>query len=310
MNFKKPKFWTQKNIISFFFFPLSIFTYLINFFKKLYTKKKFKIKTICVGNIYIGGTGKTSLAIEINNILKNKFKTVFIKKKYSNQKDEINLLENTGKVIATSNRLKSLEIAEKKKFEIAIFDDGLQQKNIDYNIKIVCFNTNDGIGNGLLLPAGPLRESLKEIKNYNLAFLNGERENIKLFNKLKTINKDIKIFITNYFPINLKNFNRNKNYLMFCGIGNPQEFEYTMLKYKFKIKRKIIYPDHYKISNREISNMKKIAKKEKLTIITTEKDFFRLNKKQQKGIKNLKIKLKIKNLIKLKKILFNVNEKI
>ena len=305
MNFSKPNFWKTKNIISLFFLPLSIIVYIVNFFKNIFPKKKLKIKTICVGNIYIGGTGKTSLSIEINKIFKNKFKTVFIKKKYSDQKDEINLLEKFGKIITNKNRLKALHIAEKKKYEVAILDDGLQQKNINYNIKIVCFNTFDGIGNGFLLPAGPLRESLKEIKNYDLVFLNGEKNNLKLFNKIKKINKNINIFKTNYYPINLKNFNRNKNYIMFCGIGNPQDFENTLLKYKFKIRKKIIYPDHYKIPNKEIKNIKKIAKKEKLTIITTEKDFLRLDNIQKKGIQCLRIKLKIKNLNKLKKILFN-----
>ena len=305
MNFSKPNFWKTKNIISLFFLPLSIIVYIVNFFKNIFPKKKLKIKTICVGNIYIGGTGKTSLSIEINKIFKNKFKTVFIKKKYSDQKDEINLLEKFGKIITNKNRLKALHIAEKKKFEVAILDDGLQQKNINYNIKIVCFNTFDGIGNGFLLPAGPLRESLKEIKNYDLVFLNGEKNNLKLFNKIKKINKKINIFKTNYCPINLKTFNRNKNYIMFCGIGNPQDFENTLLKYKFKITKKIIYPDHYKIPNKEIKNIKKIAKKEKLNIITTEKDFLRLDNIQKKGIQCLRIKLKIKNLNKLKKILFN-----
>ena len=305
MNFSKPNFWKTKNIISLFFLPLSIIVYIVNFFKNIFPKKKLKIKTICVGNIYIGGTGKTSLSIEINKIFKNKFKTVFIKKKYSDQKDEINLLEKFGKIITNKNRLKALHIAEKKKFEVAILDDGLQQKNINYNIKIVCFNTFDGIGNGFLLPAGPLRESLKELKNYDLVFLNGEKNNPKLFNKIKKINKNINIFKTNYYPVNLKTFNRNKNYIMFCGIGNPQDFENTLLKYKFKIRKKIIYPDHYKIPNKEIKNIKKIAKKEKLTIITTEKDFLRLDNIQKKGIQCLRIKLKIKNLNKLKKILFN-----
>ena len=305
MNFSKPNFWKTKNIISLFFLPLSIIIYIVNFFKNIFPKKKLKIKTICVGNIYIGGTGKTSLSIEINKIFKNKFKTVFIKKKYSDQKDEINLLEKFGKIITNKNRLKALHIAEKKKFEVAILDDGLQQKNINYNIKIVCFNTFDGIGNGFLLPAGPLRESLKELKNYDLVFLNGEKNNLKLFNKIKKINKNINIFKTNYYPVNLKTFNRNKNYIMFCGIGNPQDFENTLLKYKFKIRKKIIYPDHYKIPNKEIKNIKKIAKKEKLNIITTEKDFLRLDNIQKKGIQCLRIKLKIKNLNKLKKILFN-----
>ena len=68
----------------------------------------------------------------------------------------------------------SLKLAEKKKYEVALLDDGLQQKNIDYNLKIVCFNSSEFIGNGYLLPAGPLRENIAELKNYDCVFLNGE----------------------------------------------------------------------------------------------------------------------------------------
>ena len=99
MRLTKPKFWDTKNFISYILYPLSAITYLINVTKKLSNKKKFNIKTICIGNIFIGGTGKTSLAIEINQLLKKKFKTVFIKKNYENQLDEITLLSNTGKII-------------------------------------------------------------------------------------------------------------------------------------------------------------------------------------------------------------------
>ena len=73
MNLKKPKFWHKKNFFSYIIFPISIITHTINFLKKFNHKKKFNIKTICIGNIYIGGTGKTSLSIKINQILKNKY---------------------------------------------------------------------------------------------------------------------------------------------------------------------------------------------------------------------------------------------
>ena len=146
------------------------------------------------------------------------------------------------------------------------------------------------------------------MKNYDLVFLNGKKKNIKLFRKIKSINKKLKIFEANYKPINLLKLDRKKKYLMFCGIGNPQEFENTLFTYKFKIVKKFIYPDHYTISLDEINIIKKIAKKEKLNIITTEKDYYRLTKNQKKGIKFLKIKLKIKNLKKLKKILLNIDE--
>ena len=310
MIFKKPNFWRQKNLISIFLYPFSLITHLINYIKKLQVKKNFKIKTICIGNIYVGGTGKTSLSIEINKILQKKFKTVFIKKYYYKQSDEINLLKNNGTIISNNDRLESLKIAEKNKFEVALLDDGLQQKNINYNLKILCFNSYDATGNNLLLPAGPLRESLQEIKNYDLVFLNGEKKNSKLFQKIKLINKNIKIFNANYIPKNLKDFNRSKKYIILCGIGNPHEFENTLLRYKFKIKKKYIYPDHHKIPDKEINNIKYLAKKEKLNIITTEKDYFRLNKKHKKNIKVLKVKLKIENLNEFKKILFNINEKI
>ena len=96
-------------------------------------------------------------------------------------------------------------------------------------------------------------------------------------------------------PTNLKKINRNKNFLIFSGLGNPDEFEKTLAKYKFKVKKKYIYPDHYEFSDSEINKFKKEAKKEKLDIITTEKDYLRLTMNSKKNITYLKIKLKIKN---------------
>ena len=299
MKFIKPKFWETKNFISLILYPLSIITYLVNITKTFFTKKQFEIKTICIGNIYIGGTGKTSLAIEINELLRKKFKTVFIKKNYKNQSDEINLLYNKGKIISSNTRENALSAAIKKKYQLAILDDGLQQKNIHYDLKIVCFNSEYALGNEYMLPAGPLREDINILKNYDLVFLNGEKKNKKLLAKLKSINKNLKIFEGKYKPLNLKKLNLRKKYLMFCGIGNPYEFEQTLIKYKFKINKKIIFPDHYKLTNTDLKKLKNDAKKDNLTLITTEKDFFRLNKTQRKNIKFLKIKLEIKEKNKL-----------
>ena len=305
MKLIKPKFWSERNSISYLLYPLSIITHLTNLLKKISPKKEFDIKTICVGNVYAGGTGKTSLAIKINTILNKKFRTVFVKKNYANQQDEINLLKKNGKVISLKNRILSLSEAQKQ-FNLAILDDGLQEKTIKYNLKIVCINSTDGFGNEFLLPAGPLRESINEIKNYDIAFLNGEKKNTEVKKKIKKINSNIKIFESIYEPVQIKKLDRTKNYLIFCGIGNPHEFQNTLKKFKFKIKRRIIYPDHYKISNYEIKKIKTLAKKENLNIITTEKDFFRLNDNQKKNINYLKIELKIKNEHQFKKLIFKI----
>ena len=302
MKIKKPVFWNNKNLISTSLFPFSIITFLVNLFKNLSMRKKYNIKTICVGNLYVGGTGKTSLCIEINKILKKKFKTVFVKKKYLEQFDEGELLKLHGNFLTHGERSLSLTKAESnKKFNLAILDDGLQDKTINYDVTIACFNSSYGIGNGLLLPAGPLRENLSMLRNYSAIFLNGEKNNKKLFSILKKYNNHI--FHSNYLPINIEKFNRKKKYLYFCGIGNPEEFGYTLKKYKFKIVKKFIFPDHHNFKSNEINEIKKFAFDNNLEIITTEKDYKRLNKKNKKNIKYLKIKLKINNIEKFKNFL-------
>jgi len=300
-----PLFWKKKNFLSFLLYPLTLFTFLINALKQLGHKKKFYVKTICVGNIYVGGTGKTPLALKINELLKDKYKTVFIKKKYENQSDERQLLKFNGKLISENKRTDALKVAQDKNYNVAIIDDGLQEKNIEYDISIVCFNSYSGIGNGLLIPAGPLRENISSIKNYDAVFINGGKKNKELSSFLKKINKKIDIFEGNYIPTNLKEFKNNKNCIIFSGIGNPEEFERTLIKYKFKIKEKHIFPDHYDFSNKEINDLKNIAKSKKLQIITTEKDYLRLNKKNKKNIKYLKINLQIKEKKKFVNFLHN-----
>ena len=280
MKFNKPLFWNSINFVSVLLYPLSLLTFFINFLKKIPNTKKFKIKSICVGNIYIGGTGKTPLSIKVNSILKKNYKTVFIKKKYSDQIDEQNILRKHGKLICRERRDIALDVAAMQKYDVAILDDGLQNKNLCYNIKIACFNSSDCIGNGFLIPSGPLRENISEIKN------------------------NIKIFESKYIPINLKSFNLKKEFLFFCGVGNPSEFERTLKKYKIKVKEKVIFPDHYNFSNSDIFRIKKLAKSKKFNIITTEKDYLRLNKKNRQNISFLKIDLKIKNMQNFSKFLF------
>ena len=95
MKLKKPKFWDYKrpNIYAYILYPISFLIEIITSLIKI-KPKKFKIKTICIGNIYLGGTGKTSLCIKIGQILKNKnIKSCFVKKFYKNQIDEQKLLK-------------------------------------------------------------------------------------------------------------------------------------------------------------------------------------------------------------------------
>ena len=303
MQIKKPLFWQDINLFSIFLYPISLITSLVNFLKNLNEKKKFNLKSICVGNIYLGGTGMAPLSIKIRELLKNKFKIVFIKKKYINQSDEQNLLNKSGKLICTQNRSIGLKKAIREKFNLAILDDGLQEKKIKHNITIACFNSTSKIGNGLLIPAGPLREKLSNLKNYDAVFLNGEKKDKKFIGKIKKINRNIKIFEGKYKILNLKKLNRKKKYLVFSGIGNPEEFEKTLKQYKFNFNKHLIFPDHYDLSFNEIKQIKDMAKMQSLKILTTEKDYLRLKKKYKKDINYVKIDLNIRNLKNFSKFL-------
>jgi len=131
MKIKRPIYLDTVNLISIILLPLTFFTFLFNNLKKLSPKVKFKVKTICVGNIYLGGTGKTPLVIKINSILKKKYKTTIIKKNYVDQKDEQKILKKNGNLLCFKNRDIAIKTAENKNFDIAICDDGLQEKKIN-----------------------------------------------------------------------------------------------------------------------------------------------------------------------------------
>ena len=296
MKLIKPRFW-DKNFLTFQSILLYPFTFILDlrnlFLYFCKTKKYNEIKTICVGNIYLGGTGKTPLTNLIANRLKKKFKTAIIKKGYSQHKDEKRLLEKNNKVFFDTNRQISLLKAIKDRFELAVFDDGLQDKKIDYDIKIVCFNSLSLAGNQLRLPAGPLRERLKSLKKYDAVFIIGRNRNNKFLKKIKSINATIPIFYGEYISKNFKKFKKKKN-IVFSGIGSPQSFTNTLKQYGIKIKSNFIFPDHYHYTETDLERIKKIAKNENLKILTTEKDFLRIPKNLRKNINYLKINLKIK----------------
>jgi tetraacyldisaccharide 4'-kinase len=300
MEFKKPKFWDYKkpNVYSYFLWPISILIRLFNFLKILITRKNYSsTKTICVGNIYLGGTGKTSLSLKINEILRQKkIKTCFIKKFYSNQIDEQNILEDNGKLFKNKKRFESLKQAAKEGYKIAIFDDGLQDFSINYDLNIVCFNNINWIGNGLTIPSGPLRESINDIKKYRNVFLNGNNEDLDEIKKyIFKIDPTINVYQGKYVPKNLNEFNIKDKFLVFSGIGNHATF-ISMLKInKFNIVKEIEFPDHYEYSKKDINNIISTAKDLDCKIITTEKDYARLKIDNFSDIKHIKVDLEILN---------------
>ena len=294
MNFKKPEFWdkSELSIWSIILYPFSLLFLIISLGAKfLKIKKKFPIPVVCVGNIYTGGTGKTPLALEIFKITKSYGKNpAFVKKGYDYLYDEIQMLDKAGKTYSDKNRKEAIKSLISDKHDVAILDDGFQDLSIEKDFSILCFNSRQLIGNGFLIPAGPLRESFNSIKKADCVLINGDR-NIEFENKINKINKNIKIFYSKYKIKNVENF-KNKEVVAFAGIGNPSNFFHLLKENNINVKKTYSFPDHYNYSENDFS---KIIGDKNMKIITTEKDYFRMNDRQKQNCDFVKVDLEIEN---------------
>ena len=297
MKLKKPLFWSKNNnLFSFILFPFSLLIQLLFFFKNIFLKtKKISIPVICVGNIYLGGTGKTPLSIEIVRILKTfNMAPVLVKKFYTDQFDEIDLINSKNiEIIKNSSRYVALKEAEERGFKSIVLDDGFQDHSIYKDLSILCFNEKQLIGNGFTIPAGPLREPLSALRRSKIILINGKK-NEDFENKIKSINNEINIFYSKYIAQNSHKF-LNENILAFAGIGNPENFFDLLKENNINVEKKISFPDHYNYSKKELDKLLKISKENNLKLLTTEKDFFRIKHFNITDIDYLTIKLEIIN---------------
>ena len=308
MKFNKPKFWDEKkSIISVLLFPASLAVLLFIFLKKKFTRPiKFNIPIICVGNIYVGGTGKTPASILLaNELLELGRKPVILRKFYKKHADEHNLIkESFNNLFLCTSRVDGIREVEKQEFDSIILDDGFQDYKIKKDLNIVCFNQNQLTGNGLILPAGPLRETLNSLNDANIILINGEKD-YEFEKKILAINKKLVIFYSSYKPKNIDRF-KNKKLMALAAIGNPSNFFQLIEENNLDIVKKFIFPDHYEFSKHEIFNIIEEAKNKKCQIIMTEKDYFKIKKFGISGIEFLKVSLEINDKQKFIKTVANL----
>ena len=297
MKINKPKFWDDKiGIYSLMLLPLTLIVMIFIFLKrKLSTQIKFNTPIICVGNIYIGGTGKTPMSIFLAKELSAQGKKpVIVRKYYKSHRDEHKLIEsNFNNLILNKSRINGIKEAIQKDYDPIILDDGFQEYKIKKRISIVCFNGYQLIGNGLVIPSGPLRENLRSLERADIVLING-KININFEKKILRINKNLKIFYSSYKPLNINEF-KNKNLMAIASIGNPSNFFRLLDEYSLSIKKKLIYPDHYEFNEKQIQDIIYDAEKNNYHIIMTEKDFSKFKAYKSKRLNYLKISLELEN---------------
>ena len=293
MKLKKPKFWINPKIsfLAIFLYPLSLLIQLFSYFSKIKSPKKFQIPIICVGNIYLGGTGKTPLAMEIYKITKLLGKNpAFVKKKYDYLKDEINMLKKNGEVFVNKKRMKAIEQLIDEKNDLAILDDGFQDFTIEKKFSILCFNQKQWIGNGLIIPSGPLREKFSALNRAQCVVINGKKDT-EIEEKIYKVNSNMQIYYSNFKLININKF-KDKKIVAFAGIGNPSNFFDLLKENNLNLKKTYSFPDHHFYSQKDFD---KIIRDNGTKIVTTEKDYYRMNDKQKENCDYVEVNLEIEN---------------
>ena len=320
-----PNFWKKNNnifekIIINFLIPL-IFLYLIisKVIKK--NKKKVGIPVICVGNINAGGSGKTPFVIYLTNLLKKKINIHIVTRGYLGKLngpikvdknkhtfkdvgDEALILSQSATTWVSKNKYEGALMATLDGADLIILDDGLQNNSLYQDLKIMIVDGGFGFGNELILPAGPLRESINSglKKSDVLILFNKDENNIK-----EKIKKKIPVFHINS-EINKYEKVKNKKIIGFSGIGRPEKFLDSLRKKKLNIIKFFPFPDHYNFSKEKINYLINYAKKNNSTLVSTLKDEQRIDAKQRKKILFLNLELKLKekdffiNFLKKKKI--------
>ena len=296
MKLKKPKFWVSSKIsfLAIFLYPLSLLIQLFSYFSKIKSPKKFHIPIICVGNIYLGGTGKTPLALEIYKITKLLGKNpAFVKKKYDYLEDEIKMLKKSGEVFVNKKRIKAIELLINEKNDLAILDDGFQDFTIKKKFSILCFNQKQWIGNGLIIPSGPLREKFSALNRAQCVVINGKKD-AEIEEKIYKENTNMQIYYSNFKLININKF-KDKKIVAFAGIGNPSNFFDLLKENNLNLLNKISFPDHYQFSKSDLDKLILESSNQNATLVTTEKDYCRINESYKNNIECAKVELEINN---------------
>jgi tetraacyldisaccharide 4'-kinase len=253
------------------------------------------VPVISVGNITVGGTGKTPLVIWLCNLFREQdVNCAILTRGYKAAKggiDEPGLLAKNcpgAAVVVNPDRLAgAIEAVKRRRAQVLIMDDGFQHRRLRRDIDIVTIDAMQPFGYGRLLPAGLLREPVSSLKRAKAVILTRcdlvSKNNLaELTAAINRINPDVIITQTKHNPvcavsgekqIPLEELKGKKTYI-FCGIANPEAFLATVGLVGVNIVGSRVYDDHYNYTVNDVNDVyRDAAKSGAQMILTTEKDY-------------------------------------
>ncbi len=288
--------WKNKNLFVYILKPLSHLYYLIYKVYKIYRSEKYiGIPVICIGNVTVGGAGKTPTVIEIRKLLEKHVKNIFVLTRgYKGKKngplivdknstfdevgDESLIHSEFGLTCVAKNKVQGAKYCEQQGSELIIMDDGLQSIDVFKDFRILVIDENYGFGNGNLFPSGPLREPIDNCINRSNIVLILRSKN-KLINFKKIIPKEKIFFGQKIIKINQL---KKKKLFAFSALGNNQNFYNSLKENNLKVEKFESFPDHYNFKKRDIFKIIQESDKNNLTIVCTKKDHVKIPKEFKK----------------------------
>ena len=290
MPIKTPHFWTELSWQSVILFPVSYIWRFGHYAQqKILNTKETEIPVICVGNLTVGGSGKTPVVITLCRFLSGIGKSTSILTRGFGGKekgpifvstnlhqsldvgDEPLMMAHSLDVCVSRNRpLGANHILDKKKYDCIVMDDGLQNPTLKKDLNIAVFDGKFGIGNGFLLPAGPMRQKLEVgIQNIDLVIFNGKDET----GLGQKIPPHIPIFTGELQPDEeIVEKMKNRRVYGFAGIGNPSRFFKTLNNIGADLVGEAHFADHHPYTDADLTQLYEEAMQSGAELVTTQKD--------------------------------------
>ena len=284
---KTPKYWQSNSFISKILHPFGmLYGFLTQLRLKIKSSHKVSVPVICVGNITAGGTGKTPVSISIAKLLATEmYHPFFVSRGYggklqdvivNNKKhtaqdvgDEPLLLSKQAPVGVNANRYEAAKTAVEQGADVIVMDDGFQNPSLHKDLSFLVFDGNYGIGNGKIIPAGPLRETLEDgIKRADAVIIMGKDKH-ELAKRC-----GLPVFFGHTEAV--QTTINDQDVVAFAGIGHPQKFYHTLKQQGFNVVKTIDFPDHHFYTRDELENIINEAQKLNAQIYTTSKDFVKI----------------------------------
>ena len=308
---RAPAFWSEDSFISRLLSPIGCaYGYAAAARSRRAKPARVNRPVICIGNLVAGGAGKTPVALAVAERLSTRgLKPHFLTRGYGGRivgphrvepdqhraadvGDEALLLAQRATTWISQDRAAGAQAAERDGADIIVMDDGLQNHGLVKDLSLVVIDGAYGIGNGRVMPAGPLREFRQD----GLARADGIVVLGAVSGKTAAILPDsVPVFEASLVPT--RDFGKDGAAVVaFAGIGRPSKFFDTLSASGAQVIENRSFPDHHVYAKSEIAALKSLAARHGATLVTTEKDFIRLDPNAAAGIEAFPVLVQWRNL--------------